>query len=82
MLRRSLSQPKCKLCEGTGKLVLARSWFTSDGFRFGKCGVCSGTGISDYSPTGGYIASQKRMREMFGVECPSRTGAVLGKAVA
>lgn len=58
----------CAMCQGSGKLVLMRSWFTSDGFRFGKCGVCSGTGKSNYRPAPEFVASQKRIREIFCVE--------------
>lgn len=57
----------CVQCEGTGRVVLLRSWFTSDGFRFGTCGICSGTGKSNFRPSACWLSSQKRLRCFFGV---------------
>lgn len=55
-------KPTCRACNGTGKLLLLRSWFTSDGFRSCKCYMCGGTGhTSDSSPD--LNAAQARFRE-------------------
>ena len=62
------TQKDCLQCEGTGKVVLARSWFVSDGFRFGKCGICSGTGKSNYNPGQEWLAGQRRLCVIFCVE--------------
>jgi hypothetical protein len=64
----------CQICQGTGRTVAARSWFTSDGFRFVKCGICDGSGKSDYRPSPGYVASQNRLREIFGIASQSTNG--------
>lgn len=55
----------CKLCEGTGKIVLFRSWFTSDGFRFQKCSICGGSGHVERQAPSDWIADQKRIRSIF-----------------
>lgn len=56
----------CPVCIGTGRLVLRRSWFTADGFRSERCGICQGSG--ECSARGSHIdeyaAEQRRMREL------------------
>lgn len=55
----------CKLCGGTGAMVLMNSWFTRDGCRKSRCGVCAGAGISSYEPAPDYVKDQARLREQF-----------------
>lgn len=51
----------CEVCGGTGKLTLMRSWFHSDGYRRERCGICHGTGKSNYrNPP--YAKEQAEMR--------------------
>ncbi len=38
----------CETCGGTGWQWLLRSWFPADGMRRSRCGICSGTGKSNY----------------------------------
>lgn len=51
---------KCRTCDGTGTVFLMNSWFIRDGLCRSRCGICSGTGLSDYQPAPGII---KRNRE-------------------
>jgi len=64
----------CKLCEGTGKVVLFRSWFTSDGFRFGRCAICEGTGYTRRQASAAWRFEQKRARKVFGVSRATKGG--------
>lgn len=34
----------CRLCDGSGRLVLMRSWFVADGFTSTQCDICHGVG--------------------------------------
>lgn len=52
----------CRLCEGAGYLYLMNSWFSSDGYRRSRCGICGGSGKSNYKPGAEYISSTKRLR--------------------
>ena len=52
----------CKLCEGTGFLYLMNSWFHHGGYRRSRCGLCAGTGKSNYNPSADYVAQMKRLR--------------------
>lgn len=57
--------PKCSTCDGSGVIIEARSWFTADGYRRLRCGICGGTGFSTYhSPD--YARQQQRMRSLAG----------------
>lgn len=38
----------CMTCGGTGWQILNRSHYTADGYRREKCGICGGSGKSDY----------------------------------
>lgn len=61
----------CMVCEGTGRLVLRRSWFKTDGYTFCRCGVCSGTGFSGYVDHE-YATSQRKLREELAASVPVR----------
>lgn len=52
----------CALCGGSGWLHLLNSWFRSDGFRRERCGICAGTGKSDYRPDAEWIRKQAEFR--------------------
>lgn len=52
----------CALCAGTGHQFVMRSWFTADGVNRIRCAICAGSGISEYRPAAGYVASQRRLR--------------------
>lgn len=52
----------CKLCGGTGRLVLAKSWVRADGFRRTRCGICKGTGSSSYRPDPQWVREQRKLR--------------------
>ena len=51
----------CRICDGTGKTVHMRSWFTAGGFYRIRCGICSGTGLSRYRD-GAYERMQRDFR--------------------
>lgn len=54
---------KCMTCGGTGWQWLNRSWYTVDGKYKIRCGVCSGTGESDYHNTdAAFVRAQKAAR--------------------
>lgn len=36
----------CLNCEGTGKVLLLKSWFVTDGYRRERCGICGGSGVN------------------------------------
>ena len=55
------SAPKCETCDGTGKLVLLRRMYVTDGFTSCRCGICSGSGSSSYRDAS-YATSQRRLR--------------------
>lgn len=38
----------CDTCGGTGWQILNRSAFASDGYRRTRCGICAGSGESDF----------------------------------
>lgn len=59
---------KCKLCQGTGRIVLHRSWFTSDGYRFCKCPACEGDCYTRHQASSEWIREQRRIRKSFGIE--------------
>lgn len=40
-----MSKP-CLNCEGAGKVLLLNSWFTADGYRRERCGICGGSGVN------------------------------------
>lgn len=52
----------CVLCDGTGKLVLRRSWFPADGYGTERCGICRGSGHSDYNPGNDWVREQEQLR--------------------
>ena len=54
----------CRDCNGTGKVFCMNSWFTQDGYRRERCGICAGTGqtISTYRFDPSYIRFQERAR--------------------
>lgn len=52
---------RCKLCDGSGKVLLMNSWFVTDGYRRERCGICGGTGESAYLPPD--VAYQRIARE-------------------
>lgn len=52
----------CRQCDGTGKVFAARSWFTADGYSLIRCGVCVGTGKSNFQPDPSYAAKQALLR--------------------
>lgn len=39
---------KCQTCGGTGRQVIANSWFPSDGYTRMECPICDGSGKSSY----------------------------------
>ena len=42
-------EPKsCMTCGGTGWQWLDNSWMSDDGQRREQCGICGGSGVSDY----------------------------------
>lgn len=55
----------CANCDGEKTIVLLNSIFLSDGFRRERCGICAGTGISNYQPDPSVLREQKRLRKMF-----------------
>lgn len=59
---------KCVQCGGTGWLWLSKGWITADGLRRERCGLCGGTGKSDYrSPDRGFndfVRLQAQRREV------------------
>lgn len=67
--------PKCKLCQGTGKVVLFRSEFTSDGYRFARCAICEGTKYTRHQASLGWLHEQKRIRKLFGINQKGRSNA-------
>lgn len=62
---------KCAYCDGNGTVPLMNSWFLSDGLRQGRCGICRGTGISDYRPSYEAMASVNRMRALASLPVPN-----------
>lgn len=56
---------RCANCDGTGKLVLMKSWFPSDGYRRERCGICGGTGRSAYRPAPDAVKQQKDLRAAY-----------------
>ena len=60
---------QCRLCGGTGKLVLMRSWFHSDGYRREVCHRCGGTKEQSKHHTGwrDWEISQAKLREKAGI---------------
>lgn len=55
----------CRLCDGTGKIVLMKSWFKADGYRRERCGICSGTGQSSYICSPDYNREQRELRARY-----------------
>ena len=35
---------KCRLCDGSGRILLMNSWFIADGLRSERCPACVGRG--------------------------------------
>jgi len=54
---------QCKTCGGTGLVYEAKTWFTADGYRRSRCGICKGSGESEYQPNSDYARWQKERRE-------------------
>ena len=50
----------CMTCGGTGWQWLNNSWFKQDGQRRARCGVCSGTGKSDWHNYDASFVRQQR----------------------
>jgi hypothetical protein len=53
----------CMTCGGTGRQILNVSHFTADGVRPVCCGICGGTGKSDYHHDSAFVREQKERRE-------------------
>lgn len=58
-----MSNRVCATCGGTGWQILDRSWFPADGFYRAKCGICEGTGRSNYRDDPKFVKEQARRRE-------------------
>lgn len=54
-----MSAPKCKTCDGHGEVLLARSWFPTDGYQRRKCWMCDGSGSSRQPDA---LGNQRRLR--------------------
>jgi DnaJ-class molecular chaperone len=61
MSNAAYAEKTCMVCNGSGRLVLRRSWFPSDGYSACRCGICKGTGLSSYVDHE-YAASQRALR--------------------
>lgn len=58
----AIAKQSCRLCAGTGHLVVMRSWFHTDGYRRIRCGICSGSGESSYRPGADWVRAQSALR--------------------
>jgi len=61
----------CKLCQGSGKVILFRSWLASDGYRFARCAICEGSGYTRHQASSGWLFEQRRARKIFGISARS-----------
>ncbi len=53
----------CETCGGTGKIYCLNGWLVSDGYRREQCGICGGTGVSDFRDSDRkYVRWQKERR--------------------
>lgn len=59
----------CRTCGGTGWQWLLRTWFRGDGYRKSRCGVCGGTGKSNYRDDPAFIRGQAEIRRALGNVC-------------
>lgn len=58
-----MSEKTCETCGGTGKIYCRNSWFPADGYRRERCGICRGTGKSDFRENDrAYVRWQKERR--------------------
>lgn len=55
----------CRNCGGTGWLMLLNSMWKADGLRREHCGICGGSGQSDFRPSADFAAFQTRARVSF-----------------
>jgi hypothetical protein len=65
---------QCATCAGTGRIYSHNSWFVSDRFYGQRCGICGGSGKSDYRNDPDYVRFQKAARaciEIWGANRPS-----------
>lgn len=53
---------RCATCGGTGWQILNRSWFRSDGYRRGRCGICHGSGSSSFKDETAFVKEQAKRR--------------------
>lgn len=56
---------QCGACGGTGRIICLNSMFMADGLRKERCGICDGTGYSDYRNDAEYMHWQARCRATF-----------------
>lgn len=56
----------CRTCGGTGKIFTANSWFPADGYRRTQCGICAGSGFSNYHDDPEYVRWQAERRALTG----------------
>lgn len=54
----------CMTCGGTGWQLIDRSWFRSDGMSRIRCGICAGSGKSNYRDDPKFVQGQKRRRAL------------------
>lgn len=64
-MTRTARMRQCANCGGTGKIVLMKSWFPSDGYRRARCGICGGTGRSTYRPAPDVVRQQRDLRARY-----------------
>ncbi|WP_156330353.1 hypothetical protein [Bosea vaviloviae] len=58
----AVKKQSCRLCAGSGQMVVMRSWFHADGYRRIRCGICHGSGESSYRPGAEWVRSQSALR--------------------
>ncbi len=63
--------PLCTTCGGTGWQWLNRSWFKTDGYYRGRCGICGGTGHSSYQNDPAFVRRQKERRAALAHRSPA-----------
>lgn len=62
-MKRAKAVRDCEPCGGTGWQWLNRSWLTADGYHRERCGICGGSGKSDYRYADArFIREQARRR--------------------
>ena len=56
---------RCSSCAGSGRVLLDKSWFPSDGMTSTKCWYCQGTGeaIRGFRPDPTWVRGQAARRE-------------------